>query len=381
MNYIDSMLGSEAGEQMMIDTAEKLRGVSRSDYIFRLDESRFAVAVSSINDYESIINDIRMYVQSNDAHSASEASAAVTVCGIIDAHQLQTSGNIMSYIEYLESITTRSGGLTVIQGDNETMHGFRYNQEIEQFLKSAVEKDLFEINFQPMYSLDEGRFISMEALSRLRHPSMGPVPPDVFIQIAERSGDIAQIGCLQFRRVCEFVKNNRGGLRGIKNVKVNLSPAEFLAPGHGGRLRAIMDEYGIEPSFFQFEITETAATQYSDNLMQALADFRREGIGLCMDDFGSGYANLSSVMRIPFSTIKLDRSLLTGARENEKIRIFYKSIASILSDMGFYVVAEGVETQEELAFIQQCRVNCVQGYYFSKPLSCDEVVSLLENNV
>ena len=134
--------------------------------------------------------------------------------------------------------------------------------------------------------------------------------------------------------------------------------------------------YPVQCLFLDF-----AATQYSDNLMQALADFRKAGIGLCMDDFGSGYANLSSVMCIPFSAIKLDRSLLTGSKENEKIRIFYMSIASILSDMGFYVVAEGVETEEELAFIRQCRVNCVQGYYFSKPLGCEEVVSLLENNV
>ena len=176
------------------------------------------------------------------------------------------------------------------------------------------------------------------------------------------------------------MREYRSKLYGIKNIKVNLSPAEFLSPGHGGILRNIMDEYGIEPSFFQFEITETAATQYSDSLMQALSEFRKAGIGLCMDDFGSGYANLNAVMRIPFSTIKLDRSLLTGSKENKKIRIFYKSIASILSDMGFYVVAEGVENQEELAFIQQCRVNCVQGYYFSRPLGCEEVVSLLENN-
>ncbi len=381
MNYINSVLGAEKCEELLINTADRLRMVSDSEYIFRLDEGRFAVAVNTLKDYEYVINDINEYAKDSYEHSASEASAAMTVCGVIEAERLETSGNIMSYIEYLESVTTASGGFNMIQGDTDTMHGFRYNQEIEQFLKTAVEQDLFEINFQPMYSIYDGCFISMEALSRLRHPSLGPVPPDVFIQIAERSGDIAEIGCLQFRRVCDFVKKNRSKLCGIKNIKVNLSPAEFLAPGHGGVLRAIMDEYGIEPSFFQFEITETAATQYSDNLMQALADFRKAGIGLCMDDFGSGYANLNSVMRIPFSTIKLDRSLLTGAKENEKIRIFYMSIASILSDMGFYVVAEGVETEEELAFIRQCRVNCVQGYYFSKPLGCEEVVSLLENNV
>ena len=380
MSYINSVLGAEAAEELLKDTADRLSSASSSEYVFRLDESRFAAATNTLGDYERIMNDIRVYACDSDAHSASEAGAVITACGIIDAERLETSGNILSYVEYLESISPASGGVNVIQGDNETMHGFRYDQEIEQFLNVAVEQDLFEINFQPMYSIDDGRFISMEALSRLRHPSLGPAPPDVFIQIAERSGCIADIGCLQFRRVCAFVREYRSKLYGIKNIKVNLSPAEFLSPGHGGLLRNIMDEYGIEPSFFQFEITETAATQYSDSLMQALSEFRKAGIGLCMDDFGSGYANLNAVMRIPFSTIKLDRSLLTGSKENEKIRIFYKSITSILSDMGFYVVAEGVENQEELAFIQQCRVNCVQGYYFSRPLGREEVVSLLENN-
>ncbi len=143
------------------------------------------------------MNDIRIYAHDSDAHSASEAGAVITACGIIDAERLETSGNILSYVEYLESISPASGGVNVIQGDSETMHGFRYDQEIEQFLNVAVEQDLFEINFQPIYSIDDGRFISMEALSRLRHPSLGPVPPDVFIQIAERSGCIADIGCLQ----------------------------------------------------------------------------------------------------------------------------------------------------------------------------------------
>lgn len=383
MNYINSVFGVEKGETLLRDTADTLSHASSSDYVFRLDESRFAVIVTTLKEYETIISNVREYISKQESKSPEEGTdigADVTVCGLIDAQRLETSGNIISYSEYLESIASASGGVKLIQGDSDTMHGFRYNQEIKQFLKTALEQDLFEINFQPVYSISDRRFISMEALSRLRHPSMGPVPPDVFIQIAERSGDISNIGMLQFRRVCRFVKEFGDRLYGIRNIKVNLSPAEFLAPGHGAMLRAVIDEFGLEPSFFQFEITETAATQYSDGFMQAIAEFQSAGIDLCMDDFGSGYANLNTVMRMPFTTIKMDRSLLTGARDNDRIRLFYKSITSILSDMGFIIVAEGVETEEELAFIHECRVNCVQGFYFSRPLDFEGILSLLENN-
>lgn len=229
---------------------------------------------------------------------------------------------LLAYIEYLISLVKRADETVVIQSDDRILEGFRYEKEVEHFLKTAVDKDLFEVYYQPVFWIKEDRYITLEALSRLKHPCMGMIPPDVFIGIAERQGLIAQIGLLQFRRVCRFIKENEYMMKRIKNVKFNLSPSELLKPGHSQLLINIVKEYELSPKYFQFEITETVATEYSESFCKAVEDFTNAGIGLCLDDFGSGYANLNTVLRLPFDVVKMDRSLLTGITCDKQAAVF-----------------------------------------------------------
>ena len=154
------------------------------------------------------------------------------ICGIINGEKMEKEDVLLAYIEYLISLVKRADETVVIQSDDRILEGFRYEKEVEHFLKTAVDKDLFEVYYQPVFWTKEDRYITLEALSRLKHPCMGMIPPDVFISIAERQGLIAQIGLLQFRRVCRFIKENEYMMKQIKNVKFNLSPSELLKPGH-----------------------------------------------------------------------------------------------------------------------------------------------------
>ena len=234
------------------------------------------------------------------------------------------------------------------------MNGFLYNKRVEQYLHKAITEDLFEIYYQPVYSTRKKCFITLEALSRLQHPELGWIAPDVFIQIAEKNHMIEQITDLQFSRVCRFLGENRYLMRHLLNVKVNLS------------------------SLIQFEITETVATECNAGLRRVAEEFTDAGIGLCLDDFGSGYANLNTVMRLPFSVIKVDRSLLFDICRDEKRAIFYESVVETFHKMNYHIVSEGVETQEEMEQISSWGVEMIQGYYFSKPLPEKELLELLK---
>ena len=141
-----------------------------------------------------------------------------------------------------------------------------------------------------------------------------------------------------------------------------------MKSGHAGRLIGIIREFGLKPSYFQFEITETVATEYSESLSQAAAEFVEAGIGLCLDDFGAGYANLNTVLKLPLSEIKLDKSLLVGICEDDRIASFYQSIVAALQNMGYAVIAEGVETMDTVNFLQKAGCDTVQGYVFAKPM-------------
>ena len=232
----------------------------------------------------------------------------------MNAQKLGDSGLILEYAEYLEALSAKNGLTEVIQDDYQTMNGFLYNKRVEQYLHKAITEDLFEIYYQPVYSTRKKCFITLEALSRLQHPELGWIAPDVFIQIAEKNHMIEQITDLQFNEQ----------IRKFTDMLVN------------------------------------------------------EGFRLHMDDFGSGYANLNTVMRLPFSVIKVDRSLLFDICRDEKRAIFYESVVETFHKMNYHIVSEGVETQEEMEQISSWGVEMIQGYYFSKPLPEKELLELLK---
>lgn len=254
---------------------------------------------------------------------------------------------------------------------------FRYNKQVEQFLHRAIAEDLFEVYYQPVYSLHRQRYVTLEALSRLRHPELGWISPDIFIRLAEKNHLITQITELQLRRVCRFLCENPALRASIANVKINLSPLDLIQSESGSHLVRILGEYGLPCSCFQFEITETVATEYSASLTRVAESLQAAGIGLCLDDFGSGYANLNTVMQLPFSVIKLDRSLLFHICTDKNAALFYQSIVSAFCRLGYRIVAEGVETQEEMELLRSWNVDMIQGYYFSRPLPPDDLLRLL----
>ena len=253
-----------------------------------------------------------------------------------------------------------------------------YEKEVEGFLEKAIQEDLFEVWYQPVYGLKEGRFVTMEALSRLKHPVFGWIPPDLFIMIAVQNGMIQRIMPLQLHRICKFIKKNPYFLTRLESIKVNLSPGELAETGYCEELLAIIKSYGLPCSWFQFEITETTVTRYTQTLRESVRSFQKEGVKLCLDDFGSGYADLNAAINLPFSVIKLDRSLLQGICEKPADALFYKNIASILKDMGYKVLAEGAEKKEEVELLRKWNVDMIQGYYFSHPLPPEKLVKLYQ---
>ena len=256
---------------------------------------------------------------------------------------------------------------------------FQRNGRIISALRNSIANGCegFEVYYQPVYSIREKRFVTAEALSRLHHPGLGPISPEIFIRIAEQNGQINEIGLQQFRKVCRMVQKCPEIMQQLKNIKYNLSPAQLLKKGYVGQLLEIIREHGLEPSFFQFEITETVATEYKEEVYEAVEVFVKDGIGLCMDDFGSGYANLNAVLKLPFQCIKMDRSMLNGIRQHKVAGEFYRNIVTILRQQGYAIVAEGVEEQEEVELLEAWGVDMIQGYYFSRPLPVDELLKLL----
>ena len=334
----------------------------------------------SLEEYEYYLTQLKRMFDGNSKLNVNNKiiTMPVIISGIMNAQKLGDSGLILEYAEYLEALSAKNGLTEVIQDDYQTMNGFLYNKRVEQYLHKAITEDLFEIYYQPVYSTRKKCFITLEALSRLQHPELGWIAPDVFIQIAEKNHMIEQITDLQFSRVCRFLGENRYLMRHLLNVKVNRSSLDLMRNDCSRHFIRIMDAYKIPHNWIQFEITETVATECNAGLRRVAEEFTDAGIGLCLDDFGSGYANLNTVMRLPFSVIKVDRSLLFDICRDEKRAIFYESVVETFHKMNYHIVSEGVETQEEMEQISSWGVGMIQGYYFSKPLPEKELLELLK---
>ena len=375
LDHMNKVSGVQSGDEFLRRAAEHMQEIAGRN-VFRVTGKRFLLLTFSLREYEACLTSLRQvfHTQPDDAQAA---PSPVILCGVVGAEKLGTGGLVLDYAEYLESLAARSGGTEVIQNDRKNRDSFYYNKQVEQFLHRAIDEDLFEVYYQPVYSLHQQRFVTLEALSRLRHPTLGWISPDIFIRLAGKNRLISQITELQLRRVCRFLRENPALRASIANVKINLSPLDLIHSDGGSHLIRILDEYGLPYSCFQFEITETVATEYSTSLTRVAESFQAAGIGLCLDDFGSGYANLNTVMQLPFSVIKLDRSLLFHICTDKNAALFYQSIVSAFCRLGYRIIAEGVETQEEMELLRSWNVDMIQGYYFSRPLPPGDLLRLL----
>ena len=381
LKHINKIIGIQGGDRSLQLTANMI-GELCGKKAYRITGKRFLVVAGSMKEYEYFLTNLEQMFGAETSMNVErrKISMPVILSGITEAQKLGDCGLILEYAEYLESLAAQNGLTEVIQNDRKNLDDFLYQKKVEQYLHTAISEDKFELYYQPVYSIAEKRFITLEALSRLYHPELGWIAPDVFIQIAEKNHMIEQITDLQFRRICRFMKENCAALSGLWNVKMNLSSLDLMRSDCSSHFIRIMDGYGIPHDWIQFEITETVATEYNGSLKKVADDFTAAGIRLCLDDFGSGYANLNTVMRLPFSSIKLDRSLLFDICSDEKRAQFYQSVVEIFQRMNYRIVAEGVETEAEMRLLSSWNVDMIQGYYFSKPLPQKELLELLKQS-
>ena len=378
LKHINKVAGVEGGDYILQLTAKKLEELCGSR-VFRITGKRFLVLTMSLQECEYYITQIKKRFETDmqlDADSSKPATPVI-LSGIVHGQKLGTSGLMLEYAEYLESLSMKNGMIEVIQDDQQTMDGFLYNKKVEQYLRTAIAQDLFEVYYQPVYSTEKNDFVTLEALSRLHHPELGWIAPDVFIQIAEKNHMIEQITDLQFKRICMFINEHRDLMKKLFNIKVNLSSLDLMRSDCSSHFIRMMDDMDIHHDWIQFEITETVATEYNAGLGMVVDGFMAAGVRLCLDDFGSGYANLNTVMRLPFSAIKIDRTLLFDICNDKKRAMFYQSIVETFHRMGYSIVTEGVETEEEMSLLSSWGVDMIQGYYFSRPLPVEELLKLL----
>jgi EAL domain-containing protein (putative c-di-GMP-specific phosphodiesterase class I) len=254
-------------------------------------------------------------------------------------------------------------------------------QSIEESLRRAVEREEFTLHYQPKISLASGEISGAEALIRWVHPTRGAVSPAQFIPVAEDCGLILPIGKWVLREACRQGRAWMDAGLPLRSVAVNISAMEFRQEEFLGGVFAILEDTGLDPGCLELELTESVLMKHAESTESILKALRARGVQVAVDDFGTGYSSLSYLRRFPIDALKIDQSFvrqITNAPDETSI---VTAIISMGRSLKLRVVAEGVETQQELAFLQANHCDEAQGYYFSRPVAAAEFAKLLESGI
>jgi len=253
-----------------------------------------------------------------------------------------------------------------------------HNLQMENALRRALERGQLQLHYQPQISLQDGRLIGIEALLRWEHPELGMVAPADFIPIAEESGQILQIGEWALRSAVQQMKvwMDRGLVP--MTMAVNLSAVQFRHPHLPELVARILDEVSLPSQFLELELTESVAMDDAPAAIAVMDNLHQCGIRMSIDDFGTGYSSLSYLKRFKVHRLKIDQSFVRNIGEDPEDQAIVKAIISLAGSLGLLTIAEGVETEGQLAFLREQGCHEVQGYYFSKPLPAEQFISFVQ---
>jgi len=256
----------------------------------------------------------------------------------------------------------------------------KYNiiRNMDYIIERAISERSFEVYYQPIYSIKEGKFNSAEALIRLEDKDFGFISPELMIPAAEKSGAIHKIGAVVFEKVCEFIKNNKLKELGIDYIEINLSVSQCMEKNLPDKLMETIKKYDISPDMINLEITETVAGTSQKSMADNINKLHKEGFSFSLDDFGTGYSNMRRIASLPFAIVKIDKTL-TKFKNNPNLEIIIENTINMIKAMNMKIVVEGIETKEN--YDNFARLNCeyIQGYYFSKPVKGEEFIKFIKD--
>jgi diguanylate cyclase (GGDEF)-like protein/PAS domain S-box-containing protein len=389
---INDTLGHMAGDQLLLAVSSRLEKCLRmSDTVARLGET-FTMARLGGDEFTVLLDDLK---DPDDARLAADRLMKILAPPfILGGKEVFTSASIgiaLSNCAYgnpddmLRDADTamyraKSMGKARYEVFDASMRASLVERlQLETDLRHGLERGEFRNFYQPIIALDSGRIVGFEALLRWQHPTRGLIGPDEFIRVAEETGLIRELGWWNLREACrqltEWKSHSPDYLDFTMNV--NLSAKQFLQPNLVEEISRLMRELAFSPETLKLELTESTVMIDPTGAAKMLQEIKSLGILLAIDDFGTGYSSLSYLHRFPLDTLKIDRSFISGVGHAGEDMEIARTIMPMAKSLRLDVVAEGVETIEQVVLLKKLQCKYAQGYYFSKPLAAAEAAELL----
>jgi diguanylate cyclase (GGDEF)-like protein/PAS domain S-box-containing protein len=379
---INDTRGHAAGDELLRETARRLRAsIAGSDIVVRMGGDEFVLLVGDPGDRQNVagvvqrvLEAMRQPLKIEDQSFAMSASIGVSVFPDdgADVESLLKHADIALY----EAKNAGRDNSKFFKTDMVLGRGERV--ALQQALRRAIGTEQIRLEYQPIYRLQSGELASFEALVRWVHPELGPIPPQQFIELAEQTGLIHSLGDQILNLVVRQLAAWRSMGLQLKPVTMNVSPLQLARESLTPAIRRVTGQYAIDLSLLHVEVTETALMQEGGRHVAGLRLLRELGCKVLIDDFGTGYSNLAQLKNLPLDRIKIDRSLVHDMANDANDAAIVTAVASMAHSLGLEVVAEGIETSEQLLMLQQLGCAYGQGFHFARPMSPEDCISLLE---
>lgn len=381
-NRIVEILGHSSGDSLIKAVAEQLQScVDGTETIARLSTDEFAIVLTKALPKQAIGELAKKILVSLDRPFLLEDGNEIVITASIGISLYPRNGSNIGKLLQSANIAmnyakNRGGNLSEFYRTSFNI-GSSDRLALETNLCHALEREELEVYYQPKVSLSTGKIVGAEALLRWHHPEMGTISPDKFIPIAEETNLIVPIGEWVLKTACQQTKYwQKSGFPTLQ-IAVNLSGRQFDRANLRANIFQILIDTGLEPKYLELELTESILVQEPEVGVVRLTAFKALGIQIAIDDFGTGYSSLSYLHQFPFDTLKIDRCFVGHLTKDEKTKSITTAIIKIAHDLNLKLVAEGVETDEELAFLRENNCDEIQGYLFSRPLNTEGFEKLL----
>lgn len=381
---INDSLGHDAGDELLVHSGQRLKSIVRdSDTVARLGGDEFVIILSQINEVKSISEIAEKVIQSlkqpfiiNDAAVNIGASIGISIYPN-DGHDVESLMKNADLALYEAKGTGRNKFKFF---STELQQIVNENLELKQEISTAIKEMQFEVYYQPKMDIFKEKVIGMEALVRWNHPQKGLIPPDKFIPFAEQNGSIIQIGRQVLQQACLQTKKWQEQFDLPLQLAVNLSSRQFKGARLLEQIKEALQHSGLANEYLELEITESSVMDDVEEAIQIMHEIDKLNIKIAIDDFGTGYSSLGYLKRFPIHTVKIDRSFINDISSDADDRAIIESIILLSEKLHVEVVAEGVETPQQVDFLKTNNCHIAQGFLYSKPLNAQAFEEFLKAN-
>jgi diguanylate cyclase (GGDEF)-like protein len=378
---INDSLGHSAGDLVLKEVALRIRGALRdSDTIARLGGDEFCVVLEDFEGRDKVAitaAKLRQALEEPVVTEGREMLAAASIGLAVYPEDGQSIEDLIKHADIAMYDAKRDGGNAYRFYDRELHAQPADRVGLGTALRRAAERHELVVHYQPQLSIDSGRPIGVEALLRWRHPELGMLSPGQFIHLAEETGAIVSIGEWVLKTACAEARAwQQAGLPHL-NLAVNLSARQFRDSQLAGKVAATLAATGLSPQFLELEITESVIMGDTGHTINALTQLTDLGVRVSIDDFGTGYSSLAYLKRFPVHKLKIDRSFVRDVQTDRDDAAIVQAIITLAKTLDLGVLAEGVESAEQLAFLENLGCDQYQGFHFTPALPATELLELL----